>query len=111
MSGGRSGQASGAWSAIGAREAGAPFDDALARALHAFIARTPSRLAVAQLDDLACETVAVNLPGTDRERQNWRRKLGAPVGGLFATSRARAILEGLRRPNLDEIATAYSPLD
>lgn len=83
------------------------FDDALARALHAFIARTPAALAVAQLDDLAGETVAVNLPGTDRERDNWRRKLTASIETLFATSRARAILEGLRRRNLDDISAAY----
>jgi glycogen operon protein len=96
---------------IGARAQTEPFDDALARALHAFVARTPSRLAMAQLDDLAGETEAVNLPGTDRERENWRRKLGAPVEALFGSTRAQAVLDGLRRPNLDDIATAYSPGD
>jgi glycogen operon protein len=66
---------------------------------------------MAQLDDLAGETEAVNLPGTDRERENWRRKLGAPVEALFGSTRAQAVLDGLRRPNLDDIATAYSPGD
>ncbi|PPD45048.1 MAG: 4-alpha-glucanotransferase [Methylocystis sp.] len=75
----------------------APFDDAIARALHAFAARTPSRLAMAQLDDLAGARIAVNLPGTDQERPNWRRRLEPPLEELFSTSRARAIIEGLRR--------------
>ncbi|QGM97194.1 glycogen debranching protein GlgX [Methylocystis parvus] len=74
-----------------------PFDDALATALHRFAARAPSILAMAQLDDLAGESVAVNLPGTDRERPNWRRKLRHSTERLFETPRAAAIIEGLRR--------------
>lgn len=81
----------------GALAADAPFHDALARALHAFAARAPSLFAVAQLDDLAGERTAVNLPGTDRERPNWRRKLDPSVDALFATPRAAAIVSGLRR--------------
>jgi glycogen debranching enzyme len=72
-------------------------DDALAAALHAFAASTRSRLVVAQLDDLAGERVAVNLPGTDRERPNWRRKLGLPVETIFTSARAAAIVSSLRR--------------
>ncbi|BDV32622.1 glycogen debranching protein GlgX [Methylocystis iwaonis] len=73
------------------------FDDALAAALHRFAARAPSLLAMAQLDDLAGESVAVNLPGTDAERPNWRRKLGPSVEALFSTPRAAAIIAGIRR--------------
>jgi glycogen operon protein len=51
-------------------------------AAHDFIARTPTYIALAQLDDLVGETVAVNLPGTDRERPNWRRKLAIPLEAL-----------------------------
>lgn len=79
------------------RDADAPFDDALAQALHAFVARSPALLAMAQLDDLAGARVAVNLPGTDRERPNWRRKLDRPVERIFSTPRAAAIVAGLRR--------------
>ncbi len=82
---------------LGAFDAGGGFDDALAAALHAYVARSPARLAVAQLDDLAGETMAVNLPGTDRERPNWRRKLAPALPELFAGARARAILRALRR--------------
>jgi len=78
----------------------APFSEALACAMHAFVARTPALLAMAQLDDLAGEAVAVNLPGTDRERPNWRRKLDVKTSALFESRLAQAILKGLRR-NLD----------
>ena len=78
----------------------APFSDAFAGAVHAYAARTPAVLAMAQLDDLAGETVAVNLPGTDRERPNWRRKLDVATPALFESRLAQEILKGLRR-NLD----------
>jgi glycogen operon protein len=51
------------------------FTPALAEAIHAFIKKTPSVLAMIQSDDLLGEETAVNLPGTDRERPNWRRRL------------------------------------
>ncbi len=54
----------------------------LAAAAHRFIAQTPSCLAMAQLDDLAGEVTAVNLPGTVDERPNWRRRLGLPLEKL-----------------------------
>jgi len=75
----------------------APFDDALACALHRFAAMSPALLAMGQLDELCGESVAVNLPGTDRERPNWRRKLKLSVETLFSTSRAQAVVAGLRR--------------
>jgi glycogen operon protein len=79
------------------RDAAAPLDDELAGAVHAYAARAPSVLAMAQVDDLAGAAVAVNLPGTDRERPNWRRKLALNLDDLFENTRARAVLAGLRR--------------
>ncbi len=76
--------------------ADSPFSAALAAAAHAYVARTPSLLAMAQLDDLAGETIAVNLPGTDRERPNWRRKLADSTPDVFESRLAQAILAGLR---------------
>jgi glycogen operon protein len=72
-------------------------DTALAAAVHAAVARTPAMLAMAQADDLAGETTAVNLPGTDRERPNWRRRLEMPVEDLFSREPGRSILAALRR--------------
>ena len=73
----------------------APMDDALAAAIHAFLARAGSALASVQIDDLTGETVATNLPGTDRERPNWRHRAKEDAAKLFDAPRARAILAAL----------------
>ena len=75
-----------------AAAADAPLEPALAAAVHAFVAASSAALAVAQIDDLAGERVAVNLPGTDRERPNWRRRIATPLETLFDTPLARAIV-------------------
>jgi 4-alpha-glucanotransferase len=73
-----------------------PIPPAVAAAIHAFVSATPSLLALVQADDLAGETVAVNLPGTDRERPNWRRRLDPDVSDLYQSPLARAILAAMR---------------
>jgi glycogen operon protein len=75
---------------------GGPMPVAAAAAIHAFVSATPSLLALVQADDLAGETVGVNLPGTDRERPNWRRRLGVDVSALCHSPLARAILAAVR---------------
>jgi malto-oligosyltrehalose trehalohydrolase/4-alpha-glucanotransferase len=57
----------------------------LLRAAHAFLARSPSMLAIAQMDDLTEETDPVNIPGTSDEHPNWRRRLSIPLEELSAT--------------------------
>jgi glycogen operon protein len=66
-------------------------------AAHALAARSPAALVVAQADDLGGERVAVNLPGTDRERPNWRRRITTPLPDLLRTETALAILAALRK--------------
>ena len=73
-----------------------PMSDALAAAIHALVAQTPAALLLVQAEDLAGETVAVNLPGTDRERPNWRQRLAVPVTALLDLPRATAILTAIR---------------
>jgi 4-alpha-glucanotransferase len=73
----------------------AALPDDVAVAVHAFVAQAPSSLMLAQVDDLVGEADAVNLPGTDRERPNWRRRLARPVGGLSADPLVRRILEAV----------------
>jgi len=75
----------------------APLDDAAAAAVHALIGGAGSILAHAQFDDLAGATVATNLPGTDRERPNWRLKLAPDVDAAFAAPRAQRILAALAK--------------
>jgi glycogen operon protein len=72
-----------------------PLPDTVAAATHGFVSATPALLALVQADDLGGETVAVNLPGTDRERPNWRRRLTADVTELCRSDRARAILAAM----------------
>jgi glycogen operon protein len=74
--------------------ADAPLETDLLTAIHALMARTPCRLVLVQADDLAGELVGVNLPGTDKERPNWRRRLGIGVESLCAAQ--PAVLAALR---------------
>jgi 4-alpha-glucanotransferase len=49
--------------------------EALAVAVHAFLARTPSRLLAIQLEDLLAMREQANVPGTIHEHPNWRRRI------------------------------------
>jgi len=77
-----------------------PLDQAISAAtsiaLHGLLAAAPSILAFAQADELAGEIRAVNLPGTDRERPNWRRKLRPEIKDLFGSALAEGILAAMR---------------
>ncbi len=76
---------------------GAVLPDDVAVAVHAFVAAAPSSLMLAQVDDLLGEADAVNLPGTDRERPNWRRRLARPVGELSADPLVLRILHAVAK--------------
>jgi glycogen operon protein len=79
-----------------AHDPAAPMSAALAGAIHAFISDTACLLDLVQADDLAGETVAVNLPGTDAERPNWRRRIGVEAGDLWTTDIGAAVLSAVR---------------
>ena len=87
-----------------------PLSPAVAAAIHALVSATPSLLALVQADDLAGETVAVNLPGTDKERPNWRRRLDPDVPGLFQTPAGKAIIAAMSartaKPSLEPASSA-----
>ena len=70
-------------------EAGVNTGDLLADA-HAFVAKTPCAVMLVQADDLSEETEPLNVPGTDMERPNWRRRLSVAVEQIpdLATSKA-----------------------
>ncbi|MCX8133711.1 MAG: glycogen debranching protein GlgX [Roseococcus sp.] len=74
-----------------------PFTGPLAAALHAHLAAAPSLMLLIQAEDLAGERIAANLPGTDRERPNWRRRLPGDAAALMGTPLAQAILSAVRR--------------
>ena len=54
-----------------------------AHAVHAFLGQARCALTLLQADDLAGETVALNVPGTDRERPNWRRRVSVKAAELW----------------------------
>jgi glycogen operon protein len=66
-------------------DAAAPHDAEITAAVHRHLALSPAALVLVQADDLAGEIHAQNLPGTDRERPNWRRRLGVDAESLWAT--------------------------
>ena len=71
-----------------------PHDAAITAAIHRYACASASAIVLLQADDLAAETNAANLPGTDRERPNWRRKLSVDVEALWQTpSGMRAIAD------------------
>ncbi len=76
-------------------DADAPLAAAAMAALHAWLARAPSALLLAQAADLALETIGQNLPGTDRERPNWRRRLPLSIEELFGSTAAQQVLQSL----------------
>jgi glycogen operon protein len=69
----------------------------VAAAIHAHLAAAPSLMLLLQAEDLAGERVGVNLPGTDRERPNWRHRMGPGAAALCETPLARAILDAMSR--------------
>ena len=72
--------------------ADSPFDADLSGAIHALVASSPSRLMLAQVEDLGGERIAVNLPGTDRERPNWRHRIDHPVEQVLTSALAQTII-------------------
>ncbi len=82
---------------VGSPDFEAPMSDAVAAAIHGFVGSSGSVFASVQFEDLAGDTIATNLPGTDRERPNWRRRLGSDVEALMAGARASAIIEALAK--------------
>jgi len=51
--------------------------------VHSALAAGSSALVMVQAEELALEERAVNMPGTNLERPNWRRRLKLPVEQLF----------------------------
>lgn len=76
--------------------AGLARDDLILTA-HAFLDRTGSAVAFVQVDDLLGETEPLNVPGTDREYPNWRRRSARPIHDGLNDARAQAILNIMRK--------------
>ena len=86
-------------------------DAAVTRDIHRFLGATPAMLVLLQADDLAAEAVAQNLPGTDRERANWRRKVSVAAAELWRTECGAAATRDLAAPRgrTEDCAIADTP--
>ncbi len=73
------------------------FPPALAAAIHTYLARTPSLLFMAQLDDLAGESQQANLPGTTSEYPNWRRRHSRTLDDLLGDPAIRQAMAAIAR--------------
>jgi 4-alpha-glucanotransferase len=71
--------------------------DALVDAAYRFLAMSPARLLMVQLDDVLGVEEQANLPGTVDEHPNWRRKLPVPREDLAASPRLQEFCDRLAR--------------
>ena len=78
-----------------AAEAGVNSGDLLADA-HAFVAKTPCAIMLVQADDLSEETEPLNVPGTDTERANWRRRLSVTVDELPELDTSKRVVAAIQ---------------
>jgi (1->4)-alpha-D-glucan 1-alpha-D-glucosylmutase len=69
--------------------------DEAARAIQVYLARSPARVCVVQLEDVLGVREQVNLPGTIDEHPNWRRKLPLELERMPGDPRFLALTEAL----------------
>ena len=77
-----------------------PTDDQPAPVVDAamgYVAKAPSPLMLAPLEDLLGLAEQPNLPGTIDEHPNWRRRLEPPARELFEAPAVRARVDLIRR--------------
>jgi glycogen debranching enzyme GlgX len=76
--------------------AGVYTGDMLADA-HAYVAKTPCSIMLVQADDLSGETEPLNVPGTDKERPNWRRRLPVDVEELAELDTSKTVIAAIQK--------------
>ncbi len=91
-------RAEGLWPEPGAEDGKAPdtMTAGLSRAIHAFLARTPSWLTLVTLEDLIGQVTQVNVPGTVEQHPNWSRKIASSLDVLRLNASIRTVTEVLR---------------
>lgn len=73
--------------------------------VHRFLARTPTRLVMVQLEDMLGASEQMNLPGTTDIYPNWRRKLERSLEEIWAdplVSRRLAAIDAERRKTAEQ---------
>jgi 4-alpha-glucanotransferase len=69
----------------------------LAGAIHGYLAKSPGRILMVQVEDIVGEIDQPNLPGTVHQHPNWQRKLPVTIGELSDAPLGRSIVEAIRR--------------
>jgi 4-alpha-glucanotransferase len=69
----------------------------LCLAVHGYLARCKAAIAMLQVENLTGEVSQVNLPATNFERANWRRRISIPVEDLAKDREIQANFELMRR--------------
>jgi glycogen operon protein len=64
---------------------------------HAFVAKSPCALMLVQADDLSEESEPLNVPGTDKERPNWRRRLSVAVEAIADLTTSKAVIGAIQK--------------
>ena len=77
-------------------EGSQPFSRELMEAVHRYLARSPGRIAMVQIEDALGEVEQPNLPGTVDQHPNWRRRLGVPVEAMAGDEGLRRLAEAVR---------------
>jgi 4-alpha-glucanotransferase len=73
------------------------YDEALAAAIHVFLARSSSALVVLQAEDLVGMADPVNVPGTSDEHANWQRKMTCDLEEIVGSAAVRRVLGEVAR--------------
>jgi 4-alpha-glucanotransferase len=68
----------------------------LTAALHLYLARTPSWVVLANVEDVIGQRAQTNVPGTVDQHPNWSRKLTCTVEQMMQDSRFASLAAQLR---------------
>ena len=85
---------------------------ALVTAVHRYLARTPARLLLANIEDLLGQIEQMNLPGTDRDvYPNWRRKLPEELEQWSRIPAVRAAAEAMTEERANRALDEWKATD
>ena len=74
----------------------ASYNEAVAHAIHLYLARTSAALAVLQAEDLVGMADPVNVPGTSDEHANWQRKMTLTIDEIFSRDVVARVLRDVQ---------------
>ncbi len=73
-----------------------PDTESVVLAAYRYLARSPARIVMLQIEDALGERTPVNIPGTNREYPNWRRKLRDDLETIASDRRLERFARALR---------------